>query len=120
MELQLAASNVKEPQLAVPISPRAAASLDVSIAREEIETYFVTISQFPHMDMAEVLLNIAAMSARAAELRQRFVRDASQRSQAFRTRELDPFLDALDLQFRIYSRVASVRQFEWDMAKGGA
>ena len=86
--------------------------------QQEIDGYYEIMKQFNQYEPAEIFLYIAAWSARASEIRSKIVRVESRRAQAFRTRELDPFLDELDRQFRIHSRVVTIRQHEWDMQKG--
>lgn len=71
------------------------------------------------MDVGEILRALAAMSGRASEVRCHLMRTESRRGQGFRTRELDPFIEELDRQFKIWSRYHAVLQQEWDMSKGG-
>ena len=64
-------------------------------------------------------MKIASYAAYASEMRGRVVRSESRRMQAFRTRELDPFLDQCEFQFKVWSRYQSVRQMEYDLTRGG-
>ena len=75
--------------------------------------------EFSNEDLTEILGAIAAMAAYAAELRGKVVRSESMRLKAFRTRELDPFLDQCEFQFKVWSRYQSVRTLEWDISRGG-
>lgn len=84
--------------------------------REEVDDFYSRMRLFPQMEQAEIYMDLAAMSARCSEIRSRVVRTRSQRLNAFRTKELDPLLDELDRQFRTWSRLATVRAQEWDMA----
>lgn len=88
--------------------------------RTELAGFFTLIKAFRNTDLVEILMNIAAMSGRASEIRNQVMEGSgSQRMNAFRTKQLDPFLDEVDRQFRVWSRVQAVRTMEWDMSKGG-
>lgn len=84
----------------------------------ELDGYYVEMKQFLSMEPTEIYMKLAAWSARASEIRSRLVRQESRKAQAFRTREVDPFIDECDRQFKIYSRIQSCRQQEWDMQRG--
>lgn len=75
--------------------------------------------EFARSDLAEILMQLAAFTAYGSELRGQIQRADTRRLQAFRTKELDPFIDECDRQFKVWSRVQSVRQMEWDTSKGG-
>lgn len=87
-------------------------------ARSELDGYYVQMRAFDAMDVTDIFQKVAAWSGRAAELRSHLVRQESRRAATFRTRELEPFLEQLDFQFRVYSRLQSVRQMEADLARG--
>lgn len=87
--------------------------------QDELSEYYQRIKAFGSMDVGEILRSLAAMSGRASEVRCALMRGESRRGQGFRTRELDPFIEELDRQFKIWSRLHSVLQQEWDMSKGG-
>lgn len=90
----------------------------ISAARRELDGYYVEMRHFDGFDVTDIFQKIAAWSGRAAELRSHLVRQESRRAATFRTRELEPFLEQLDFQFRIYSRLQSVRQMEADLSRG--
>lgn len=87
--------------------------------RAEIDEYYAEMALFPQMDLAEIFMRLAAMSARASGIRAQVVRSESRRIAAFRTREIDPLIEECDRQFRLWSRLQSVRQMEADMSRGG-
>lgn len=100
------------------VSP-AQPELDViTRVRAELDGFYVQMRTFGAADPAEVFLTLAAMTARVSEVRSHIVRNESRRSQAFRTREVDPFLDECDRQFKYHSRAQSVRQMEADLTRG--
>jgi hypothetical protein len=86
----------------------------------EIDSYYEAMALFGQMDLGEILMRLAAISARASGVRSQVVRTESRRMAAFRSRELDPLIEEVDRQFKIWSRLQSVRSMEWDMSRGGA
>lgn len=86
--------------------------------QDELDDYFREMKEFSGAEPDQVFLKLAAWSARASEIRSALVRQENRRAQAFRTREIDPFLDELDRQFRIHSRVVTIRQQDWEMTRG--
>lgn len=86
--------------------------------RSEIDGYFETMRKFEGMDISEVFMSLAAFSARASEIRTLLVRDQSRASNGFRTQEIDPFLNEVDRQFKLWSRVQAVTELELRLAGG--
>lgn len=84
--------------------------------RREIDSFYRQMRLFPQMEGPEIFMELAGMSARCSEIRCRIVRTTSRALNTFRTKELDPLIDELDRQFRTWSRLATVRAQEWDMA----
>lgn len=84
----------------------------------ELDTYYRVMQQLGAMDPSEVMLRLSSWSARASEIRSQLVRVDSRRTTAFRTREVDPFLEECDRQFKIHSRLQSLRELEWKMQGG--
>ena len=76
----------------------------------------VDLKQLGSLDIEEVFLRLAAITARLTEIRIHLHRVDSRRFTALRTREVDPLLDEADRQFRIFSRLQAVRTFEFEMA----
>jgi hypothetical protein len=64
----------------------------------------------------EIFVRLAGMSARLSEIRFQVVRSDQRVLQAFRTREIDPFLEEVDRQFKIFSRIQTVKEWELKMA----
>lgn len=87
--------------------------------RSELAGYYSQMRKFRGRDVATVLAEIAAMSARASEIRHHIIQAESRPEAAFRTKQLDPFLDEVDRQFKVWSRHFAVRQQEWEMSKAG-
>jgi len=85
----------------------------------ELDGYLARMSDFPALDLGDVFSQLAAMSARATTIRLWIARSETRMLAAFRTRQLDPFLEECDRQFRLWSRTQAVRQMDWEMSKGG-
>lgn len=101
--------------LASKIAPRPA---DIILGwQQELDEYFTEMKELHGYEPDQVFMRLAGWSARASEIRSQLVRAEGRRAQAFRTREIEPFLDEIDRQFRLHSRVQSVR--EWDLKLQG-
>lgn len=96
---------------AAPVS--AELTEDVDVLRKELDGYYQEMQEFS--DPGTIFLKLAAWTARAYEVRSRLIRSENRRVQTFRTRELDPFLECVDRQFKIYSRMVSLQKQEFDM-----
>jgi hypothetical protein len=124
-----AGSNADEPPIILnepPEDPFATSTTSVRDSEKryledlqtELDEYFAAIRKFQSMDISEILLSISAFSARAAEIRSHLMRSESRRLNAFRTREIDPFLQACEFQFRIHSRLQAIRELEFKLSGG--
>lgn len=94
-------------------------SAEVSVIRSlqgELDSYYAQMRAFQRDDVTDVFMALAAFTARASEVRGYLSRQSSKRIDSFRTRELDPFIDECDRQFRVWSRMQSVRQLEADLS----
>lgn len=108
------------------LSPRQAAVARAQVSenqvlagfQREVDEWYATMKTFAGMDPPEVLLNLSSWHARALEMRSNIMRSGSNRANGFRTKELDPFLEGCEFQFRVHSRLLTIRQHEWDLAKG--
>ena len=86
--------------------------------RNELDAYYETMRKFEGMDISHVFMSLAAMSARASEIRSLLVRDQGRSANGFRTQEIDPFLSETDRQFKVWSRVQAVTELELRLAGG--
>ena len=104
-----------------PVKPTFSSNEDadaITVYRQELDGYYTQMREFNGWLSYEVLQALSAMSARASELRGHLMRNDSRRATGFRTKELDPFLDAVEFQFKVHSRLIAVQQAEWEMSKG--
>lgn len=88
------------------------------IWREELHDYFARMRQFNVMDPVDVFEHLSAFSARASEIRNLCMEHDSRRNNNFRIREIDPFIEECDRQFKIHSRILSVKEVEARLAGG--
>jgi hypothetical protein len=92
----------------------------ISSWRKEILGYLEEMKKFRNVGVREILCTLSAYSSRASEIRMRIVKSSDRRAQSFRTQEVDPFLAEIDRQFKIWSRVASLMQTEWEITQRGS
>ncbi len=69
-------------------------------------------------DLVEILRAISAYRARASLIRQGIVKSSNPKFNRFRIDSLDPFLAEMAEQFKIFSRVNSVEELNWQTSKG--
>lgn len=89
---------------------------DIDGWRAELDQYFATMREFRMMEPDEIFVALSGFTSRASEIRSRLVRVESRSNQAFRTREIDPFLEECDRQFKLWSRVVSVQSIEAELS----
>lgn len=85
----------------------------------ELDVYYTAVKEFAEEEPDIVLQQVAAFSGRLCEIRARLQRIGSVRANQLRTREVDPLMEQLDFQFRIASRLISMREFEFKASGGG-
>lgn len=86
--------------------------------RSEIDEYLEEMRSFGFLQPDDVFLKLSAWSARAREMQIQSARTDNQRSKAFKSREVEPFIDECKFQFSLFSRFAAMRQLDWDMQRG--
>ncbi len=85
----------------------------------EIDGYFVQMQDFNEIDVRGILSTLAGMSARISYMRSQVIRNEGRPAAAFRTRQIEPLLEEIDRQFKVWSRYQSVAQMEFDASRGG-
>lgn len=91
---------------------------DLSSWQQEFDGYWAEIQKFHSLDPAEIFLRLSALNARASEIRSLITRTDNRRLNAFRTREVEPFLEALEFQFKCHSRLVTFREQELRLSGG--
>jgi hypothetical protein len=89
---------------------------DISGWRDEIDHYYLSMQQFEQCETDEIFMSLAGFSARASEVRTRLQRMQTRAATAFRTQEIDPFLEEVDRQFKLWSRVQAVREMDFKLS----
>lgn len=119
-ELDSASPELHFPPQLTEVSQRVHRRNGLESLRDELDDYFAIMQKFESMDPTEVMFALSAMSARASEMRFHVVRQDNRMANSFRTKEVEPFLEECERQFKIHSRIATLRALEWDMSKGQA
>lgn len=89
---------------------------DVDVWREELRGYLHSMQKFHQETPDQIFMKLSAYTARASEIRSYAFDNDTRSMTAFRTKQVDPFIDECDRQFRLWSRVVSVQQTEIDLA----
>jgi hypothetical protein len=108
-----------EPETTIRPGARTTGTAQIPGYQAEIDGFYVQMRDFNELDLRGVLANLAAMSARASYMRSLVIRNEGRQAAAFRTRQIEPFLEEVDRQFKTWSRLQSVIQMEFDASKGG-
>jgi hypothetical protein len=84
--------------------------------RPEILNYLKEMYDFHNLyDSREILRTLSAFSARASWMRNLAIRSTKNEIIRFRLDEIDPFLEEVERQFKIYSRLISANEFEYKL-----
>lgn len=98
---------------------RQAFSQSIDDIRAELDDFYNTMASFGIDDSTEIFQNLAGFTARASFIRAKIMRMPENRALTnFRTKELDPFIDECDRQFKLWSRAFSVQSNEWEQTRG--
>lgn len=82
--------------------------------RKELDEYYDQMQQFANREPDEIFMMLSAYTSRVSYIRSQIMRSNSRIMQAFRTGEIDPFINECDRQFKFWSRVQSVAQMDWN------
>lgn len=85
----------------------------------ELDDMRARIVGFAQVDPGDILVALAGISARLAEIRAVLMRENTQKATALRTREVDPLCEEVDRQFRIWSRRIAWMEWEYKVSTGG-
>lgn len=115
LELEERASRGSQPTT-VPQIRRRAGREDLEAWRQELDSFYEVMNIFAQ-DEETIFYSLSAMTSRASQIRSQVVRQENKALQVFRTQEIDPFLKECDRQFKIWSRVLTISQFEWETSR---
>lgn len=85
---------------------------------DELFGYLKEIKTFCSRSPDEVFLTISSITARLTELKVQALMEGSHKANSVLSKQITPILEELERQFRVHSRLQSVRQQDWDIAKG--
>lgn len=86
--------------------------------RRELDDYYTGMRQYADMEPDMVLIDLSGVAARLTEIRAFLIRDNSQQANALRTKEIDPLLAQIEVQFKLHSRIQAIREFDLKMTGG--
>lgn len=79
----------------------------------ELDGYYAELQNYETMEPDEVMLSVSGLLARLTAIRAECIRSQSLRANKLRTNEIEPLISALDQQFRIHSRLVSMRELDF-------
>lgn len=88
----------------------------ISTWRKEIDTYYDKMEGFENDEIRSILISLGSFAARVDHMRLKVIRSTNPEAKRFRLDEIDPFLSAVDRQFKIWSRIQSQVEAEWKMS----
>lgn len=91
---------------------------DVAMIRGELDAYFRSMQRFGDLEPDQILMVLSSYSARIGELRLQLIRRDTRRSNALRCKEIDPFIEECDRQFKIWSRIVAIREMDFRLSGG--
>jgi hypothetical protein len=86
--------------------------------REELLGYLREMGRFKDFEFPiEILRKLSAFSARARYIHNQIGSSKNRVLRDFKYEEVIPFLNEAEFQFKVWSRVVSINNLEWDMTK---
>ena len=93
-------------------------SVDADAVREELAGYYLEMESFREMQPKDILMRISSWSARVNHIRMHLIKIEDRSLAILRTKTIDPFLSECQFQFKVWSRLLSAEQLEWEQSKG--
>ncbi len=117
MELQLqdGGSSVGH-RVATPPEFKGATTIDQ--LEDEVDHYLEKMQEFCDMQPDEVFLLLSAYTARATEIKIQLNRSDKARATSFRNRQIEPFLEECERQFKYHSRIQTTRELDFRISGG--
>lgn len=91
---------------------------DIQTIRNELDGYYKKMIEFPTMEADEIFMQLSSFTARMSYIRSAIMRSDNRLLVALRTKEIDPFINECDRQFKIWSRTFSVQTMEYETSRG--
>lgn len=87
-------------------------------ARETLIGYVDQMRNFKKLDSQDVFLKLSEFSATATYFRSTICKREDRKKAAFRTHDIEPFIAEVERQFKIWSRLVSSQNLDWEMTRG--
>lgn len=87
-------------------------------AREILIDYVDQMRNFKKLDSQDVFLKLSEFSATATYFRSTICKREDRKKAAFRTHDIEPFIAEVERQFKIWSRLVSSQNLDWEMTRG--
>jgi hypothetical protein len=87
-------------------------------ARETLIDYVDQMRNFKKLDSQDVFLKLSEFSATATYFRSTICKREDRKKAAFRTHDIEPFIAEVERQFKIWSRLVSSQNLDWEMTRG--
>jgi len=116
---ELERTPVERPPAVPAQRPSRAVDPEILKLRDELDSYYTRIVVLHEEPLDEALRVLSSISARVTQIRSEIMRAGDHRQlQHLRTGELDPLLQQIDRQFKFVSRLISMSELDWNMARG--
>lgn len=83
----------------------------------ELDQYYEAMEEFPRLHVREILKQVSAFHTRAHRMRKELIMSSNRMAEGFRIKKIDPFLSAVDFQFKVWSREATIMTTEWEISQ---
>jgi hypothetical protein len=87
-------------------------------ARTKLIGYLDEMRTFRNLDSQDVFLKLSEFSATASHYRATICKREDRKKAAFRTHDIEPFIAEVERQFKIWSRLVSSQNLDWEMTRG--
>lgn len=84
--------------------------------RAEIDSFYALMQEFKDLEIDEIFMSLAGISARVSEMRGLLQRMQTKAATNMKCQECDPLLAEVDRQFKDWSRSHQVKVDEWNMS----
>ncbi len=91
---------------------------EIEKAREAMIGFVDEMRGFKKLDPQDVFMKLSEFSATATYYRSTICKREDRKRAAFRTHDIEPFIAEVERQFKIWSRLVSSQNLDWEMTRG--
>lgn len=84
--------------------------------RNEFDGYMEEMNLLQEMEPSEVYMKLSGWTARATEIRIQLARSNSARTERMKSKEIEPFIEEAERQFRFFSRYQAAQAAEAELS----